>query len=452
MHEYTYAYIDTICGGSELVRRISVGKGVVLLSGQRYDLFVTTLGNFAIRLTDNSDKREQTGEKQEGTALRQRSFLQYLCVYHDRTISQEELIDAILGDEGDGDPTAVLKNNLYRSRLFLEKLGIENAKELLRYRQGVYSWAPEVNILLDVELFDELYDRFYADEENPDMEAGNEALQLYTGDFLASASGSLWTLSIRTYYHGRFLKLARDMAEAAYEQGDLDGSMKLCRMVTATDPYDEDSQLLMMKLLNATGQTKAAVKHYEVVRSMFMEQLGVSPSQALADYYSTLNRTDEPRELDLRVIRGQLLEEGDVSGAFFCEYAVFQNIYRLIARSAARTGQAIQLAMTVIGDLEGNPLAPKRCAEVMGDFHRFIQQILRSGDVFTRYSRDQFLIMLPSSSHENAGMALERVLKGFRTTLSGKTTQAKYYILPVLPAKREEGPSGEFVPAMPRWK
>lgn len=418
---------------------------------QKYNLYVTTLGNFSVRLTEQAGAGEQAGEEQEGTPLRQRGFLQYLCVYHDRTVSQDELSEAILDSEGEGDPTGILKNNLYRSRLFLEKLGLANAKELLRYRRGVYSWAPEVNILLDVEVFDELYDRFYSAADPPDLTAGHEALKLYSGDFLAAATGSLWTLSIRTYYHGRYLKLARDMAEILYEEGDLDNGMKLCRMVTAADPYDEESQLLMMKLLNATGQVQVAVQHYETIRDLYMEQLGISPSQPLADYYRTLNRTDEPRELDLNVIRSQLLEEGECHGAFFCEYSVFRNIYQVIARSATRTGMAIQLAMIVLNDREGNPLEPKRCAEAMGDLHDFIQRILRSGDVFARYSRDQFLIMLPSSSHENAAAALERVLDGYRTTLCGRTTQVKYYILPVLPAKREKGPTGKFTPAAP-WR
>lgn len=422
------------------------------LSEQKYSLYVTVLGSFSIRLTGDGHGESHGGT--EGAALRQRSFLQYLCVYHDRPVSQEELTEALLdGEDEAGDPTKILKNNLYRSRLFLESLGLPNAKELLCYRRGVYTWAPEVTITLDVEVFDELYDRFYATPGVPDLAAGQEALKLYNGDFLSSATGNLWTLSIRTYYHGRYLKLARDVAEALYDQGEVEEGIKLCRLVTSADPYDEDSQLLMMKLYHAAGLTQSAVKHYEGIRSLFLEQLGISPSQPLADYYRTLNRTDEPRELDLKVIRSQLLEEEAATGAYFCEYSVFQNIYRLIARSTMRTGQAIQLAMTVVSDREGNPLEAKRCTETMGVLHDAVQRILRSGDVFTRYSRDQYLIMLPSSSHENAALALERVLSAFRKTLSGMTTQVQYSILPVLPAKKEaeEKPSGKFVPAAP-WK
>lgn len=419
---------------------------------QKYALYVTVLGSFSIRLTEGPIMGEES-EGTETTPLRQRNFLQYLCVYHDRRVSQEELTEAILDAESQsGDPAGVLKNNLYRSRLFLESLGLPNAKELLCYRRGEYFWAPEVQITLDVEVFDELYDRFYAVEGMPDLAAGQEALKLYTGEFLASSAGNLWTLSIRTYYHGRYLKLARDVASALYEQGEIEEGIKLCRAVTSADPYDEESQLLMLKLFHAAGLTQAAIQHYEGIRTLFMEQLGISPSQHLTDYYRALNRTDEPRELDLKVIRGQLLEEGLATGAYFCEYSVFQNIYRLIARSAMRTGQAIQLAMTVVSDQNGNPLETKRCNETMGILHDSIQRILRSGDVFTRYSRDQYLIMLPSSSRENAALALERVLSGYRKTLSGMTTQVQYSILPVLPAKKEEErPSGRFTPAAP-WR
>ena len=83
----------------------------------------------------------------------------------------------------------------------------------------------------------------------------------------------------------------------------------------------------------------------------------------------------------------------------------------------------------------------------MGVLHDAIHRILRSGDVFTRYSRDQYLIMLPSSSYENAALALERVIAGFRKTLSGMTTQVQYSILPVLPPRTSDKSSGRFAPA-----
>lgn len=49
---------------------------------QKYALYVTVLGSFSIRLTEGRPiEEEETGEV-ETTPLRQRGFLQYLCVYH----------------------------------------------------------------------------------------------------------------------------------------------------------------------------------------------------------------------------------------------------------------------------------------------------------------------------------------------------------------------------------
>lgn len=382
----------------------------------------------------------------ENTLLRQHSFLQYLCVFHDRDVSQEELIEAIYDPEdGTGDPANTLKNTLYRTRLLLENLGLPDGKTALRYRRGFYSWAPELSITLDAEVFDRLYDEFYsAEDRGQALPAARQALALYTGEFLSNALNSLWTVSLRTYYHGKYMKLARDTAEILYEQGSLEEGIELCRATTTADPFDEENQLLMMKLLQAAGLTQVAIQHYEKIRKLFMNQLGVTLSEELSDFYRRLTRSDEPRELDLYNIRDQLLEHDPVDGAYFCEYSVFQNMYRLIARSTVRSGQAIQLAMTVLYDQNGEPLPPQRCTEPMDVLHDAIYRALRTGDIFARYSRDQYLIMLPSSSYENAAMALERVIAGFRRTLSGMTTQVQYSILPVLPPKSPEQGMGNF--------
>lgn len=414
---------------------------------ERYSLYVSVLGKFSIRLGGMETADVSNGELSGTTPLRQHSFLQYLCVFHDREVSQEELIDAVCdGDTGTGDPVNTLKTTLYRTRQLLETLGFPDGKRLLRYRRGYYSWAPELDITLDAEVFDGLYDEFYAAATPAEgLDAGLRALRLYQGEFLSNSVNSLWTVSLRTYYHGKYMKLARDTAEILYQQGRLEEGIELCRATTTADPFDEENQLLMMKLLQAAGLTQAAIQHYEKIRSLFMDQLGVTLSEELSNFYRKLTRSDEPRELDLGNIRDQLLENDPVDGAYFCEYSVFQNMYRFIARSTVRTGQAIQLAMTVLYDRNGEPLPAKRCTEPMDVLHDAIHRALRTGDIFTRYSRDQYLVMLPSSSYENAAMALERVLAAYERTLSGMTTQVQYSILPVLPPKAAEADFGGFV-------
>ncbi|MCI8609650.1 MAG: hypothetical protein HFE73_08405 [Firmicutes bacterium] len=407
------------------------------MNEEKQVLFVSVLGKFSIqKITDKNDI-EKNAEKRESAPLKQRSFLQYLCVFHDRDISQEEIIDAIWDTDSDvGDPANTLKNTLYRTRILLEKIGFSDGKQLLRYDRGFYSWNPNLEIVLDSEEFDKLYDFFYNDPNTQkSQDAAEKALRLYKGEFLANAAGNPWMLSMRTYYHGKYLNLIRDMARLLYEKGSIERGAELCREATTIDPFDEESQLLMMRILYASGLTQAAIQHYEMVRSMFMEQLGVTPSEELSEFYRRLVREDEPREQDLNVIRTQMLEETETAGAYFCEYSVFRSMYRFIARSTVRSGQIIQLAMLILYDQDNNHLPAKRCNEAMEAMRESIQNVLRTGDVFTRFSRDQYLIMLPSASHENAAMALGRVIEAFHRTFAGKTTRTQVSILPVLPPK-----------------
>ena len=396
-----------------------------------YNFYVSLFGKFSIQLLD------ATNNESPSNHLRQHSFLQYLCVFHDRPVSQEELIEAIWDTNTEtGDPANNLKTTLYRTRQLLEGIGVKNAKDILIYRRGFYSWAPQAHITLDVEVFDRLCDQFYASSQSyKAVDSALEALALFKGEFLAGISGNLWVLPMRTYYHSKYVKLARDAAGVLYQEGRMEEGIALCRSVTTVDPFDEETQLLMMKFLHDAGLTQSAIKHYEEVRSLFMDQLGVMLSQELSDFYRKLTRSDEPRELDLQVIRSRLLEDAPIEGAYFCEYSVFQNMYRLIARSTLRTGQAIHLAMLVLYGANGETLTVKRCTETMDSLHDAISSALRAGDVFTRFSRDQYLIMLPSSSYENASMALKRIIAAYQRTLSGMTTQIKYSILPVLPPK-----------------
>lgn len=40
--------------------------------------------------------------------------------------------------------------------------------------------------------------------------------------------------------------------------------------------------------------------------------------------------------------------------------------------------------------------------------------LLRRGDVFTRYSVSQFLIMLPAINYENGEMVMKRIIRNFK--------------------------------------
>lgn len=400
---------------------------------------VSLFGAFSLRRKFRGQEYLLT--EQDSTSKRLWTFLQYLAAFHDRDVSQDELIEALWGDSESSNPVNTLKTLLHRGRAMLERLGFSDGKQVLLYRRGVYSWNSELMLDVDAERFDRLCEQ----GESGDLEAAMQAIQIYKGDFLPSAAGSPWAVSMRTFYHTKFLKLCVDTAQALLERKEFNQVIQVCRAAISVDPFDENCHLMLMQAMAGTGQQQAAMQHYHEITSMLMDQLGVSPSEELTQLYRQLAKADMSMELDLGVVREKLLEDRP-RGAFFCEYGVFQDIYQLAARSAMRNGQVVQLAMVTVLDENGQRLETERCARAMEELRGTIQNKLRAGDSFTRFSTAQYLILLPTASYENGIKVLDRILRAYQETLVGKATEVKCSLLPVQPQVEGDQIPGHFQP------
>lgn len=406
-----------------------------------YLLSVSLLGNFAMRHQVGGIEYVLT--EQDSTSKRLWTFLQYMAAFSDRPVSQSELIDVIWGDdETSADPANALKTLLHRARNAMEQLGFPDGKKVILYRRGFYNWGPEVRLELDIQRFDALCEQ----AQSGDVEAAIEAIDLYEGDFLPNAAGSPWAVSMRTYYHSRYLTICGGAAAALFEQKRYEEAVQMCRRVTIMDPYDERSHLLLMRSLSALGSQQAAIQHYSYVADMFMNQLGVSPSEEMIQFYRELAKLKMNVEMDIHVVQEKLEEKNEIRGAYFCEYFTFQNIYQLEARSVQRTGCVVQLAMLTLTDRRGNALESKQRAVAMEELHEVIRGCLRAGDAFTRVSATQYLILLPTANYENGVKVLQRIISRYENTLAGKGAQVQYSLLPVLPTGENEHQAARFQP------
>lgn len=407
---------------------------------KRERISVQLLGGFSMSRIA-ADGTEYRITEQDSTSRRLWAFLEYMSLFYDRPVSQDEIVEALWGDT-DLDPSNTMKTLLHRARSAMEdRLGLENGKDVIQYRRGVYTWGPDIELELDAERFDA-----YCDQGAKDMEKALIAIQLYGGDLLPNAVGSPWTVTHRTYYHTRYLKLCNITAEKLLGMGRNAETARICRRVCELDPYDETCHLLLMQALVAAGDRKSAIRHYTQVTQMLMDHLGVSPSKRLTQFYRKLTQEEKNIELDLYTVRQELEEEGEGSGAFYCELATFQDIYRLEARSARRSGRVVQLAMITVLDQNGFQLDAKRGAAALEQLKETIIRCLRSGDTFTRFSALQYLGMLPTASYENGVKVMQRVVEAYQKTIIGLNTTASYSLLPVLPTGGEKEERAKFTP------
>ena len=113
-------------------------------------------------------------------------------------------------------------------------------------------------------------------------------------------------------------------------------------------------------------------------------------------------------ETDLSVIQSDLSEEAEPEGVFLCEYGVFRQIYRLEVRRSARLGLSeYVLLLTVTPKAyvsQNSDTYLKVINDAMEQLKGVLNGSLRIGDVASRYSGSQYVVMLPTCTFESAEM------------------------------------------------
>ena len=343
-------------------------------------------------------------------------ILEYLITFRDKEITQNELIELLWGDEFTENPANTLKTLLHRLRTMLEELDFAPGKEMIIYNRGIYAWNPKLNFVVDTDQFLSLCT---LGDEAEDAEQKVmyylSAIDYYKGDFLPKSALEPWVVPVNTYYHSEYLRIVHACVKLLKEQKRVHEIITVCQHAVSIDPYEETLHYELIKAMLETGAQQTALNHYEYVVDLFYSEFGINLSEAMTDLYKELIKVSNGIEVDLKVISEKLQEEDNHPGAFYCEYSLFREIYQLETRSASRNGQSVYLCLLSVTDGNNHKVGNKKHQNAaMGQLRKAIQFSLRRGDVFTRYSVTQYLILLPTISYENCEMVLKRIIRNFK--------------------------------------
>lgn len=389
-------------------------------------LHISMLGSFSIRWQGDRVLSDQSCRHKKVLSL-----LAYLIAFRSREITRSELVELLWPDDEVDDPANALKTLVHRARSFLDELGFAPGKEVLQSHRGAYAWNNALPVVVDAEEFDGLCVRLRGAEK--DRALLLQAIDLYTGDFLPQNALEPWVVPINTYYRAQYLKLVHEAIRLLTGEQAYDEVISICQRAINVDPYDEGLHLAMITALNAAGMQERALAHYNYVTDLFMTKFGVNPSAELTAQYKEIIKTSKESEMDLRLIRDELSEREKAEGAFFCEYEFFKDIYRLNAREAVRSGYVVCIALLTVMDGAGKPMSQKKRNLTMERLMGVLNSSLRRGDVCTRYSVSQYLLMLPTASYENSSMVLERICRNYKQAYPHMNTLLHYSVLPMEP-------------------
>lgn len=362
-------------------------------------------------------------------------ILEYLITFRGKEVSQTELIDLLWGDEFTENPANTLKTLLHRLRTMLDTLDFMPGKEMISYNRGVYAWNDKMNIVVDTDQFASYC--ALGDEEADDEKKLTHylnGLEYYKGDFLPKSALEPWVVPINTYYHTEYMRVVQICVDLLRERNRLYEIITICKQAVAIDPYNEGLHYELIKAMLETGAQQAALAHYEYVVDLFYSEFGINLSEEMTDLYKQIIQENNAIEVDLHLICNKLQEEDGRTGAFYCEYSLFKEIYHLEVRAASRNGQSVYLCLVSVTNGENGLLdTQKRQNAAVSQLHDAIQFSLRRGDAFTRYSVSQFLILLPTINYENAEMVMKRIVRNFKKDNPHSKAVLTYKLQPLAP-------------------
>ena len=398
------------------------------MKNQETVIYVNMLGGFSISIGDKSivDQNNQ--------AKKPWSLLEYLITFRGRDIPVEELIDLFWKDEASNNPAGALKTLMFRVRKLLEPLGYPT-QELIFQNRKAYGWTRDFLTVCDADKFEDLCIQSESSEISREerLFLCLEAFSLYKGNFLPKSEWESWVVPIHTYYHTIYQKLVNRILTLLDEKKDYPTMIDVCQQTISIDPYGEDAHYYLICALYQSGNQLMALEHYQRVNDMFYNEFAITPSLRFKELYKLISDKKHGITMDLSTIRDILLEGSTRKGAFCCEPSVFRDIYQLETRAIERTGDSIFLCLLTISNLKGDLLKPAVQTRAMDELGEAIRNSLRRGDIFSRYSVSQYLMLLPTATYENGEKVLKRIIQNFKKEYSRKDLSITYSLQSVTP-------------------
>ena len=388
---------------------------------------VQMLGTFTLRCGENLISEDSNRSKKVW------ALLAYLICHRGTPVSQKKLIELLWGDDpASSNPENVLRITLHRLRGQLDQLYPGAGKELIVHKNGGYSWSDRVETRLDSDCFEQLCNQ-KAESDDARLEVCLEALRLYKGDFLERQSGDTWVIPVTTHFHNLFVQLTLEAAALLSQRQRHGEAAALCRTAIEAEPYHEPLYQLLMKELAADADPKGAATVYESLRKRLFDDFGIQPSEETRAIYRETAHAPGDRALPIDEVLEQLQEPEIIPGALICDYDYFKVLCHAESRSMERSGNIAHVALLSATGLTGEPLPKRSLERIMTQLGQQIRVNLRRGDVISRCSTTQYIIMLPKANYEDSCMVCRRVINAYHKAYPHTAVRIRFMVQPLTP-------------------
>ncbi len=348
-------------------------------------------------------------------------------------IRRTQLLEQLYGDSDIEQAANSLRAMIFRLRKSLVAAGLPDG-EYISTKGGIYMWAAEhVDVELDVEVFQKQV-MAALEEKEPlkEVELLEEACRIYKGEFLPLMIADDWVASANWKYQELYFKVLRELSRLLKKQNRYAELLPYCEQALSRYPYEE-WQLVKLECLTAMKEYKLAVEYYEQIAKESQQEYGIRMSEEMMEHYRAIRNMIQYEMNNIEEIQQHLRPDPNVFGATRCDYLTFIDIYRYIVWVLGREDTRAHLVLFTLLDRDGEPLeSSEQLEEVRQRLERSIIRSVRRSDLYTRYGKNQFLVLVTSTDQDGCKIAADRVCRNFRAVNRRRKIDVYYACRPAL--------------------
>lgn len=369
----------------------------------------------------------------------------------EKGIPRAQLLEALYGSAETQDAKNAFRILVFRLRKFLEET-ILPEDGYIGVEKGIYRFSRRMQVEIDADVFEQkAKEAFQIEDEKERVQAIKQACAIYSGAFLPFLSEEEWAADESIRYRELYFQCIREGCRLMKESGCHEDRLNLCSR--AIDLYPcEEWQMIKMDSLLSMNRYREALDVYEDTATLFFEEADMARSKQMLNRFRAMSSQIHASAGELAEIKNSIKEEEFTPGAYYCSYPSFIDSYRMISRTVERSGRSIFLMLCTITNSRGNPIERDDilCRQTE-NLNQAIRGSLRRGDLFTRYSSNQFLVLLMEISQEDCEITYKRICARFKELCPGQKIQLRYYVSSIAGVKATTGKLS-FGKGSNRWK
>ena len=396
-------------------------------------IYVQMLGGFSITV---GDEKLDLGSNSKANFLK---LTEIVLLRGMGGVSKRDLIDGIFGHKSLLDENNSLNNLLHQARTQLKKAGMPG-KKIIDGKRGVY--APENNpdyeYILDVQEFEDVCLKAKSEKkDDKKLYYYQKAFGIYGGELLPEFATDYWVILESVRLKRLYDDVVDFLGKHYKEAEDFEALFDLYDKANKIYP-DNGWQIEMIDALILRKEYKTAYELYTKCAHYYQDELEVPIPDALRSCYERLSDnvrvvTDDIRQIQANIIRKDEKLKSEMGtrkiGAYLCPFTSFIDVYHVLRRNLERRGSSIFMMLCTLVDYEGKPIQNQEKLNARAEIlQQSLSEGLRKGDVYTKYSSSQYLILLIGTKREDCAIIYQRLSRRVKE-LAGSRAEFRYRIV-----------------------